>query len=93
MRVILTLSRVALTPCYFMYSFAVHERVSVSRVASDVMLEVHQELQNTNLFLIALMAPLVLMVAINLISIRSFWDCHTGWLGGTLHKPHCLFKL
>jgi len=39
--------------------------------------------QNTHLVLICFVAPLVIMPLINLISIRSFWDWHVSWLGGT----------
>ncbi|KAF8481531.1 phosphatidic acid phosphatase type 2/haloperoxidase [Gautieria morchelliformis] len=46
--------------------------------------EVQDQLQNANVVLIAVVAPLVLMVVINMISIRSFWDCHTSWLGAIL---------
>jgi len=42
---------------------------------------VHERISNTDLFLIAIVAPLVLMPIINLLSIRSFWDWHHSWLG------------
>ncbi|KAF8522303.1 PAP2-domain-containing protein [Hysterangium stoloniferum] len=42
---------------------------------------VHERISDAHLVLIALVAPLLLMAVMNLISIRSFWDLHTSWLG------------
>lgn len=71
-----------------MNSFAVHERVSV-RVFQHHQTQIHRQLQDVNLALVAVVAPLILMVAINMVSVRSFWDGHTSWLGGIL-SLYCL---
>lgn len=42
---------------------------------------VHERVPDWGLYLIALVAPLVIMPIINLISIRSWWDLHNSWLG------------
>ncbi|KAG9050579.1 hypothetical protein FS837_004437 [Tulasnella sp. UAMH 9824] len=42
---------------------------------------VHERVPDWALYLIALVAPLVIMPIINLISIRSWWDWHNSWLG------------
>ncbi|KIO28196.1 hypothetical protein M407DRAFT_243150 [Tulasnella calospora MUT 4182] len=41
----------------------------------------HERVPNWALYLIALIAPLVIMPIINIISIRSWWDWHNSWLG------------
>ncbi|KAG8947012.1 hypothetical protein FRC00_009332, partial [Tulasnella sp. 408] len=40
-----------------------------------------ERIPNWALYLIALVAPLVIMPIINLVSIRSWWDWHNSWLG------------
>jgi len=42
---------------------------------------VHERISNTNLGIIAVVAPLILMPLINLMTVRSFWDWHNSWLG------------
>ncbi|KAG8987421.1 hypothetical protein FRB90_003352 [Tulasnella sp. 427] len=41
----------------------------------------HERVPDWALYLIALVAPLVIMPLINLVSIRSWWDWHNSWLG------------
>jgi len=45
---------------------------------------IHERVPDSDLFLIALLAPLIVMAVINVISIRSWWDLHTSWLGAIL---------
>lgn len=40
--------------------------------------------QDIALYFIALVAPLVIQLAVNLITVRSFWDYHNSALGRSL---------
>ncbi|KIJ44096.1 hypothetical protein M422DRAFT_30621 [Sphaerobolus stellatus SS14] len=42
---------------------------------------VKERITDTSLVLICTLAPIILIAIINLISIRSWWDLHVGWLG------------
>jgi hypothetical protein len=48
--------------------------------------------QDKALWMIAIMAPFLLQIIINLITIRSWWDFHNGTLGCELPIAHCLLE-
>jgi len=41
----------------------------------------HERVSTMALYLIALVAPAVIMPAVNLLTVRSWWDFHNSWLG------------
>ncbi|TFK92111.1 acid phosphatase/Vanadium-dependent haloperoxidase [Polyporus arcularius HHB13444] len=45
---------------------------------------IHERVPNWALYIIFAVAPLVLMPVINLLSVRSWWDFHSSWLGWLL---------
>ncbi|RPD66191.1 acid phosphatase/Vanadium-dependent haloperoxidase [Lentinus tigrinus ALCF2SS1-7] len=45
---------------------------------------VHERVPNWALYIIFAVAPLVLMPIINVLSVRSWWDFHSSWLGWLL---------
>ena len=53
-------------------------------IGSYIFLEPHANLQNSMLLIYAGAAPLLLMPLVNIVTIRSWWDLHSGWLGRAL---------
>ncbi|KDQ07946.1 hypothetical protein BOTBODRAFT_38383 [Botryobasidium botryosum FD-172 SS1] len=47
---------------------------------------VKERVPDTHLYLIAFVAPLVLMPIVNLLLVRSWWDWHISWLGLVLSE-------
>lgn len=41
------------------------------------------------LYMICVISPLILQGIINLLTLRSWWDLHTSYLGRMLHIPRC----
>lgn len=62
------------------------------RISIDVIVFAQKRLdyaQDIALYFIALVAPLVIQLAVNLITVRSFWDYHNSALGRSL-SSFCL---
>ena len=50
------------------------------RLFPSVSKQLHSRVSSTALYLIALLAPAVIILLVSLIVTRSFWDLHLAWL-------------
>ncbi|KIK33814.1 hypothetical protein CY34DRAFT_18139 [Suillus luteus UH-Slu-Lm8-n1] len=65
----------------FRQEFSVHDETAAVNLSNPAYFFLQKPVPNIALYFIAIVAPLVLQLVVNLLTVRSFWDYHCSALG------------